>query len=155
MPALLLFAISFPQEHTHDIVPANIYLKLGQPFFTYTSLTPLEVLRAAQTMENRLPALQRICSGQKLLVLTPNYVLCMTTSLSTNRNMSDSALNCITKYVKQYIPQLLFVDFLAHLKTVNYQCQLKRSSVLTETQNNGCTIVFTWCNQLHYQLAKS
>lgn len=29
MPALLLFAISFPQEHAHDIVPANIYLKLG------------------------------------------------------------------------------------------------------------------------------
>lgn len=155
MPALLLFAISFPQEHAHDIVPANIYLKLGQLFFTYTSSTPVEVLRAAQTMENRLPALQSICSGQKLLVLTPNYICCMRTSVSTNRNMSAYALNHITKNVKQYIPQLFFVDFLAHLKTVKYQCQLKQSSVLTETQNNGCTIVFTWCNQLHYQLAKS
>lgn len=50
--------------------------------------------------------------------------------------MSDSALNCITKNVEQYFSQLFSVDFLAHLKTVKYQFELKRSQFLTETQNN-------------------
>lgn len=49
--------------------------------------------------------------------------------------MSDSALNCITKNVEQYFPQLFSEDFLAHLKTVKYQFELKWSKLLTETQN--------------------
>lgn len=136
MPALLLLAISFPQEHAHDTVPANIYLKFGQPFFTYTSSVPLEVLRAAQTMENRLPAPQCIYSGQKLLVLTPNYILCMTISFVYKEKYVRFCIKLHYKKCKTLLSTVIFCGF----PSSSQNCEvpvLAQSSVLTETQNNG------------------
>lgn len=45
----------------------------------------------------------------------------MTTSFVYKQKYVRFCIKLYYKNVKQYIPQLLFVDFLAHLKTVKYQ----------------------------------